>query len=98
MLLSYFCQLQRLVFDQSTPVHPVSDFRGGGLSVTDGERTDGQTEIHVSYIGLTQIPYKLKYFETVHNNDRFHSVSSHTGRNLHYKTARLNEVNTQTKK
>ena len=28
-----FCQLRRLVFDQSSPVHPVSELRGGTLSV-----------------------------------------------------------------
>ena len=31
MLFSKFCQLRRLiVFDQSSPVHPVSESRGGG--------------------------------------------------------------------
>ena len=37
MLFSYFCHLRRLVFDQSSQVHPVSESRGGNLSVTDGE-------------------------------------------------------------
>ena len=33
--------MRRLVFNQSSPVHPVSESRGGGLSVTaDGRRTD----------------------------------------------------------
>ena len=43
----------RTQFDQSSLVQPVSDFRGGTLSVTD-ERTDGRTkEIPVSIIGLS---------------------------------------------
>ena len=32
--ISQFCQLRRLVFDQSYPVHPVSESRGGTPSVT----------------------------------------------------------------
>ena len=35
----YF-QLRRIVLDQSSPVHPVSESRGGGVSVTHG-RTNG---------------------------------------------------------
>ena len=31
-----------LVFDQSSPLHPVSESRGGTLSVTHGRRTDGR--------------------------------------------------------
>ena len=43
MQFSKFCQLMRLVFDQSSPVKPVSDFRGGGLNVAkDGRRMDGR--------------------------------------------------------
>ena len=36
------CQMRRLVFDQSSPAHPASDFRGGTLSVRekDGQRMD----------------------------------------------------------
>ena len=37
-------------FNQSSPVHPVSEFRGGTLSVTN-RRTNEQTEILVSNIG-----------------------------------------------
>ena len=37
VLSNYFCQLRRLVFNHSSPVHPVSESRGGSLSVTDGE-------------------------------------------------------------
>ena len=48
--LKTFCQLRRLVFDQSSPVHPLSDFRGGGLSLTNGGQ---RTEILVSNIGFT---------------------------------------------
>ena len=34
-----FCHLRRLVFDQSSPVHPISESRGGSTSVTkNGER------------------------------------------------------------
>ena len=35
MLFPYFCQLRRLVFDQSSPVQPISESRGGSLSVTE---------------------------------------------------------------
>ena len=48
MLFSQFCELRRFVFDQSSPVHPVSEFRGGPLSVTKYRR---RTEILVSNIG-----------------------------------------------
>ena len=37
MLFSWFCYLRRFVFDQSSPVHPVSESRGGTLSVTEKE-------------------------------------------------------------
>ena len=40
--------MRRLVFDQSSPVHPVSESRGGPLSVTEHERTK---EILMSNIG-----------------------------------------------
>ena len=38
-LSSYFSNIRNLVFDQSSPVQPVSESRGGSLSVTeeDGE-------------------------------------------------------------
>ena len=36
------CQLRRLVFDQSSPVHPVSESRGGSMSVTDERTKDGR--------------------------------------------------------
>ena len=38
-LFSYFCHLRRLVFDQSSPVHPVSELRGGGYPERNGVRT-----------------------------------------------------------
>ena len=41
MLSSYFSNIRRMGFDQSSPVHSVSESRGGGLSVTN-ERTDGR--------------------------------------------------------
>ena len=53
MLFSLFCQFRRLVFDQSSPVHPVSESTRGTMSVTHrrpDERT--RTEILVSNIGL----------------------------------------------
>ena len=40
-----------LVFDQSSPVHPVSESRGGITSVTDGRKEGRSTEILVSNIG-----------------------------------------------
>ena len=43
MLSSQFSNIRRTGFDQSSPVHPVSESRGGGLSVTHG-RTDGRTK------------------------------------------------------
>ena len=50
MPISLFCHLRRSVFDQSSPVHPVSEYRGGKvtLSVTDERRT----EILLTNIGL----------------------------------------------
>ena len=45
------------VFDQSSPVNPISESREGGLIVTDKGRRDGRrTEILVSNIGLTFKP------------------------------------------
>ena len=67
MTFFQFCYLRRLVFDQSSPVHPVSESIGFGLSRT--EDGGGQTEILVSHIGC--VPQKntnkhsnifLKYF------------------------------------
>ena len=49
MLLSYFCQFRRLVFNQRSPVHPVSESRGGSTSVTKSKE---KTEILVSNFGL----------------------------------------------
>ena len=46
MLLSQFCQLLRLVFNHSSPVHPVSELEGVGVGVArasqakDEQRTD----------------------------------------------------------
>ena len=58
MLFSYFCQLRRLVFDQSSLVQPVSEYRGGPLSMTDGG--EGQTmEILVSNIGYILFPSSI---------------------------------------
>ena len=35
MLFPEFCHLKRLVFNQSSPVHLISESRGGTLTVTD---------------------------------------------------------------
>ena len=43
-----FCHFRRLVFDERSPVHPVSESRGGAVSVTHVR----WTEILVSNIGL----------------------------------------------
>ena len=53
MLFSKFCQLRRLiVFDQSSPVHPVLESRvGSTMSVTNGEGI--RTAILVSNIGYS---------------------------------------------
>ena len=48
-----FCHLRRLVFHQSSPVHPVSGYSGGGWSERDEQTEDGgQTEILVSNTGF----------------------------------------------
>ena len=40
MIFSEVVKLRKLVFDQSSPVHPVSESRGGGtLSVTNEVRS-----------------------------------------------------------
>ena len=55
MLFSQFCQLRRLVFDQSSPVHPDSLSRGGYYERDGGE---GRTEeILVSNIGFTMLQF-----------------------------------------
>ena len=38
MLLSYFCHLGRSVIEPSSPVHTVSESRGGGQSLTNKQR------------------------------------------------------------
>ena len=47
--------MRRLVFNQSSPVHPVSESRGGPLSVT---KDKGRTEILVSNFGYFVKSYK----------------------------------------
>ena len=47
---AFFLVLGRIVFDKCSPVHPVSESRGGPLSVTEHTCT----EILVSYIGYTK--------------------------------------------
>ena len=49
--------MRRLVFDQSSPVHPVSEYRGGSTSVTNGG--GGQTEILGFNIGCMPFPYTV---------------------------------------
>ena len=52
MLSSYFSNIRRTQFNQSSPVQPVSDFMGGY------PEPDGQTEeIPVSDIGLSNFQY-----------------------------------------
>ena len=41
IILHLFCQLRRLVFDQSSPVHPVLESRGVTTSVTKSAWTEG---------------------------------------------------------
>ena len=41
MLSSLFCYLGRLVFDQSFPVHPVSESKGGD-GVREGRTDEGE--------------------------------------------------------
>ena len=53
MLSFEFSNIKRTRFDQSSPVHPVSESREGTLSVTvNGGRIDERTGIVVSNIGL----------------------------------------------
>ena len=42
LLSSLFCLLRKLVFDQSSPVHLVSESRGGTVSVTKDGRGGGR--------------------------------------------------------
>ena len=53
-----------MLFNQSSSVHPVSDFRGGTLSVTDEQRTkEGQTkEILVSNFGYLTLFHITTHF------------------------------------
>ena len=55
MLPSKFSNIRRTRFDQSSPVQPVSESRGGPLNVTDGgrrtEESGRRTEILVSNLG-----------------------------------------------
>ena len=36
-VISYFGKIWNTQFDQGSPVNPVSEFKGGGLSVTHGQ-------------------------------------------------------------
>ena len=61
MVFSYFYQLRRLVFNQSSSVHPVLESMGDTLSVTED---GGRTEILVSNVGciLTIILPNIVFF------------------------------------
>ena len=65
MLSSYLSNIRRTRFNQSSPVHLVSESRGGSTNLTDGE---GQTkEILVSNIGYliassSRIFFEILYF------------------------------------
>ena len=63
MLFSYFCHLRRLVFDQSSPVNPISESRGGYRErhgQTDGRMDGRRTEILVSNIEFEATQSLLK--------------------------------------
>ena len=57
--------MRRLVFDQSSPVHPISESRGGSTSVTKSEVR--KTEFLVSNIGYQSQynQYVLEALQTV---------------------------------
>ena len=38
MLFSYFSNIRNLVFDQNSPVQPISESKGGTVSVPNGQR------------------------------------------------------------
>ena len=44
MLSSYFSNIRRTRFDQSSPVHPVSESRGGTLRVTEEQEQQEQQQ------------------------------------------------------
>ena len=67
--------LRKLVFDQSSPVHHFSNFRGGGLSITDGERR--RTEILVSYTGYN---YAHKHY----NRQMLYNMLKNQTRDMQY--------------
>ena len=52
MLSSQFSNIRRTGFDESSPVQPISEYRGGTLSVTDDGR---RTEILVSNFGYQKM-------------------------------------------
>ena len=69
MLLCWFCQLRRIVFYQSSPVHPVSESRGGGLSVMEKDREGRRrTQILASSIGYP-LSRSLKNGQIYHEID-----------------------------
>ena len=52
MLFSYFFHLRRLIFDQSSPVHLVSESRGGVVELDEGQRTDKQKFLCLIFTGV----------------------------------------------
>ena len=75
MLSSQFSNIRRTGLDQSSPVHPVSDFRGGSLSVTE---KDGRTEILVSNIGYRTHSTYCKTENTIQYAQSTQSTTVHT--------------------
>ena len=58
MLLSWFCHLRRLVLNKSSPVRPVSEFRGGSQNLT--------------YIGVVVVGVAGQYFHFLILNVHHH--------------------------
>ena len=70
MLFAQFCQLRRLVFDQSSPVQPISESRGGSLSVT--------------YIGVVVVVVAGLYFSFLIQGQGALLTSFKLGRNMNF--------------
>ena len=65
MLYSKFFNIRRTQFDQSSPVQPVLNFRGGSTSTTD-KQMDGRMEILVSNISGQKYPKIAKNLKKSH--------------------------------
>ena len=83
--------MRRLVFDQSSPVHPVSESRGGTLSVTKDERT----EILVSNFGFNFTVKKSHFkFKVIlywkKSNFTLEEIQFHTGKKFNFTLKKSN--------